>query len=85
MTDTKLLCSSSIDDQEFFEAWSPTDEECLRIKQFHEFVRPQVDYGDSLKFQYGKQPCIVLDDFLFLGNIRHASNLELLEQFKIGK
>ncbi|CAF4752962.1 unnamed protein product, partial [Rotaria socialis] len=36
-------------------------------------------------YRFGRtaEPSLVLDDFLFLGNLQHASNRVLLERFKI--
>jgi len=38
-------------------------------------------------YRFGRtaEPSLVLDDFLFLGNIQHATNRELLERFQISK
>jgi hypothetical protein len=35
------------------------------------------------RFGRGAEPSLVLDDFLFLGNMQHATNRELLDRFKI--
>jgi hypothetical protein len=36
-------------------------------------------------YRFGRtaEPSLVLDDFLFLGNMQHATNRELLERFQI--
>jgi hypothetical protein len=36
-------------------------------------------------YRFGRtaEPSLVLDDFLFLGNMQHATNQELLEKFQI--
>ena len=36
-------------------------------------------------YRFGRtaEPSLVIDDFLFLGNMQHATNRELLDRFKI--
>jgi hypothetical protein len=58
-----------------------TDEERERMKILeHE---RGLAFDKFYKFGRAGEPSIVLDDFLFLGNIQHATNRELLEQFQI--
>ncbi|CAF3544336.1 unnamed protein product [Rotaria sp. Silwood1] len=64
-------------------AWSPTDEELRRIKELQEYERRGIAFEQFLQFGSGHEPSVVLDEFLFLGNIHHGSNLDLLERFKI--
>ncbi|CAF1273441.1 unnamed protein product [Rotaria magnacalcarata] len=58
-----------------------TDEECERIKILeHE---RSLAFDKYYRFGRTAEPSLVLDDFLFLGNLQHASNRVLLERFKI--
>lgn len=58
-----------------------TDEERERMKILeHE---RGLAFDKFYRFGRTAEPSLVLDDFLFLGNIQHATNRELLERFKI--
>jgi hypothetical protein len=89
MTNSIFTCSPSIgyntDDDPFTSTWSPTEDERRRIKEFHDDARREAATEQLFRFGTGIEPSVVLDEFLFLGNIHHGSDLELLERFKIGK
>jgi hypothetical protein len=89
MTNSIFTCSPSIgyntDDDPFTSTWSPTEDERQRIKEFQDYALREADMEQFFKFGSGPEPSVVLDEFLFLGNIHHGSDLELLERFKIGK
>ncbi|CAF0941531.1 unnamed protein product [Adineta steineri] len=78
-----FTCSPSVDDQTLSSTWLPTDEELRRIKEFQEIERRGDAYQQYLRFGSGEEPSIVLDNFLFLGNRVHGSNLNLLERLQI--
>ncbi|CAF2856317.1 unnamed protein product, partial [Rotaria sp. Silwood2] len=72
------------DDDGFSLTWSPTEDERGHIEEYKEYVRQSPAYHQSiLLYAFAEEPSIVLDGFLFLGNLRHGSNLDLLERFKI--
>ena len=89
MINPKFTLSTLVEDDNhddgFSSTWLPTEEERRRIKEFQGIERRSAAFEQFLRFGSGKEPSIVLDDFLFLGNIYHGSNLGLLQQFKIGK
>lgn len=58
-----------------------TNEERERIKELEN--ERSLAFDRFYRFGRGAEPSIVLDDFLFLGNIQHAENHGLLEQFEI--
>jgi len=60
-----------------------TDIEREKIKEFDSVRKTCLDRLYELIDR--NEPSIVLDDFLFLGNLQHAKNRELLEQFQISK
>jgi hypothetical protein len=73
------------DDDGFSSTWLPTEDERRLIKEYQEYDRQGPRYEQFLRYGSGEEPSEVLDGFLFLGNIHHGSNLDLLERFKIGK
>lgn len=76
--------SEFVDD--FSLTWSPTEDERRRIEEYKEYVRQSPAYHQSiLLYSLAEEPSVVLDGFLFLGNLQHGSNLDLLERFQIGK
>lgn len=61
--------------------FKPTNEERERMKAFeHE---RGLAFDKHYRFGTAAEPSIVLDDFLFLGNMQHASNRDLLQRFQI--
>jgi len=62
---------------------SITDNERKKMDEFESIRGPSLDIFD--RHPPLNQPSIVLDDFLFLGNMEHATNRELLERFQISK
>ncbi|CAF1032030.1 unnamed protein product [Adineta steineri] len=58
-----------------------TDDERERMKVL-EHERGLL-YDKFYKFGRGAEPSLVLDNFLFLGNIQHATNRDLLQKFDI--
>ncbi|CAF0840724.1 unnamed protein product [Adineta steineri] len=58
-----------------------TDDERERMKVL-EYERGLL-YDKFYKFGRGAEPSLVLDNFLFLGNIQHATNRDLLQKFDI--
>ncbi len=66
--------------------WSPTEDERRCIEEYKEYVRQSPAYHQSILLHtLAEEPSVVLDGFLFLGNLQHGSNLDLLERFQIGK
>jgi len=62
-------------------SFNMTDDERARMKTLeHE---RGLAFDRFYRFGRTAEPSLVLDDFLFLGNIQHATNRELLERFKI--
>ena len=84
-----FTCSppASIGEEEasFSSFWSLTEDERRLIKELQNVEQREVALQQFLRYGSGPEPSVVLDDFLFLGNIHHGSDLELLERFKIGK
>ena len=79
------LFNDGNDDDGFFLTWLPTEEEHRRIKEYKEYVQQSPAYHQSiLIYALAEEPSVVLDGFLLLGNLRHRSNLDLLERCKIG-
>jgi hypothetical protein len=60
-----------------------TDIEREKLKEFNSLRDMYIE--KSLKLIDRKEPSIVLDDFLFLGNLQHAKNREVLERLQISK
>ena len=62
-----------------------TDNEREKMKEVESVRSSCLDrlYGGYGLMGFNNEPSIVLDDFLFLGNIQHATNQELLQRFKI--
>ncbi|CAF1031808.1 unnamed protein product [Adineta ricciae] len=61
--------------------FKPTDDERERMKALeHE---RGLAFDKFYRFGTAAEPSIVLDDFLFLGNMQHANNSDLLERFQI--
>ncbi|CAF2616562.1 unnamed protein product [Rotaria sp. Silwood2] len=58
-----------------------TDEERERMRTFE--LERSAAFDKFYRFGRTAEPSIVLDDFLFLGNIQHATNHDLLERFNI--
>jgi hypothetical protein len=73
------------EDAGFSSFWSLTEDEHRLIKELQNIEQREVALQQFLRYGSGPEPSVVLDDFLFLGNIHQGSNLELLERFKIGK
>ena len=65
------------------ERYDITDEERERMKAL-EVERGQL-FDKFYRFGRNAEPSIVLDDFLFLGDIQHATNRNLLEAFQISR
>ncbi|CAF4641012.1 unnamed protein product [Rotaria sp. Silwood2] len=83
MINSKFTCSPLVDDECFSATWSSTDEERCQLKELQEYERRGTAFEQFLQFGSGKEPSVVLDEFLFLGNIHHGSSLDILERFKI--
>lgn len=60
-----------------------TDDECERMKIL-EYERG-LAFDKFFRLARGLEPSLVLDDFLFLGNMQHATNRQLLDRFQISK
>ena len=60
----------NLTDDEFERKKIIEQERCLTWNMFYRFAQTS-------------EPSLVLDDFLFLGSIHHATNHDLLERFKI--
>jgi hypothetical protein len=58
-----------------------TDDERERMKTLE--VERGLAFDKFYQFGRTAEPSIVLDDFLFLGNIQHATNQTLLERLQI--
>lgn len=58
-----------------------TDDERERMKIFEQ--EREETFDKHFKYKGLHEPSLVLDDFLFLGNIQHASNETLLTKFQI--
>ncbi|CAF4055727.1 unnamed protein product [Rotaria sp. Silwood1] len=89
MINPTFTCSNFVDDNNDDDGisltWSPTEDERRRIEEYKEYVRQSPAYHQSvLQYALAEEPSIVLDGFLFLGNLRHGSNLDLLDRFQIG-
>lgn len=62
-------------------SFNMTDEERERMKILeHE---RGLAFDKFYRLGRATEPSLVLDDFLFLGNIQHATNRKLLDQFQI--
>jgi hypothetical protein len=62
-------------------SFNMTNEERERMKIFER--ERELAFDKFYRFGRTAEPSLVLDDFLFLGNIQHATNRELLEGFQI--
>jgi hypothetical protein len=59
-----------------------TDTEREKMREF-ESLRQNIDIFSV--YATRNEPSIVLDDFLFLGNMQHAKDQELLDRYQISK
>lgn len=62
-------------------SFNMTDDERERMKIF-EYERG-LAFDKYYRLARGIEPSLVLDDFLFLGNMQHATNRQLLDRFQI--
>lgn len=58
-----------------------TDDEREQMKVFEQ--EREATFDKHFQYKRLHEPSLVLDDFLFLGNIQHASNETLLTKFQI--
>lgn len=85
MTDSAFSCSSPVDDDVLASVWSPTEEERRRLKEFYDIEPRGAAFERFLRLGSGEEPSLVLDGFLFLGNLQNGSNRVVLERLKISK
>ena len=64
-------------------SFNMTDDERERMKVF-EYERG-LAFDKHYRLARGIEPSLVLDDFLFLGNMQHADNRQLLDRFQISQ
>lgn len=64
-------------------SFNMTDDERERMKIF-EYERG-LAFDKFYRLARGVEPSLVLDDFLFLGNMQHATNRQLLDRFQISQ
>ena len=85
MTDLLFSCSSLTKDNVLASAWCPTDEELRRLNEIYEIEPRGTAFERFLRSGSEEEPSLVLNGFLFLGNLQNGSNRAVLERLKISK
>ncbi|CAF0867920.1 unnamed protein product, partial [Adineta ricciae] len=83
MTDPLFSRSSLADDDVLASVWCPTEEELRRLKEIYEIEPRGIAFERFLRSGSEEEPSLVLDGFLFLGNLQNGSNGAVLERLKI--